>query len=96
MLAQISEIHHDSFDEEWLHEVDLDQPDSLPTTSMPSSRTGGHLVRAARTILVKTHEQTCFSPTTADYDDNIHVHTCTLSMPLKDMCAYAQLSIPHS
>jgi len=38
VLHNLCEIHHDSFNEEWLQEVDLDQPD-VPSTSTQSSTT---------------------------------------------------------
>ena len=46
VLHNLCEIHHDSFNEEWLQEVDLDQPD-VPSTSAQSSTThrGGDQVR---------------------------------------------------
>ena len=36
-LRNVCEINHESFNEEWLREVVLDQPDSEPSTSMSSS-----------------------------------------------------------
>ena len=45
-LHNMCEIHHDSFNEEWLQEVNLDEPDSVPDTSTPTpSGTGGDRVR---------------------------------------------------
>ena len=40
VLHNVCEIHHDSFNEEWLRDVDLDQHDNVPNTSTQSSTTG--------------------------------------------------------
>ena len=39
-------MHHDSFNEEWLQEIDLDQPDCVASTSIQLSQTGGEHVGA--------------------------------------------------
>lgn len=46
VLHNLSEIHHDSFNEEWLQQIDLDQP-GVPSTSTQSSTTlrGGDQVQ---------------------------------------------------
>ena len=40
VLHNVREVHHDSFNEEWLQEIDLDQPDCVASTSTQSSQTG--------------------------------------------------------
>ena len=56
VLHNVYEIHQDYFDDEWLLEVDLDEPDSVPPSALiqSSCRTGGDEVRK---ILIDYFEQ---------------------------------------
>ena len=46
VLHNVCEVHHDSFNEEWLQEIDLSQPDCVASTSTQLSQTGGEHVQA--------------------------------------------------
>ncbi len=48
VLQNVCEIHGDSFNKEWLQEVDLEQPNNQPSSTASSgSRYGGDRVREA-------------------------------------------------
>ena len=53
VLHNMCEIHHDSFNEEWLQEIDLDQPEQHTSTESSTSH-GGDLIR---TILLEYLDQ---------------------------------------
>ena len=44
VLHNMCEIHHDSFNQEWLQEVDLDQPEHHTSAEFPSGH-GGNQIR---------------------------------------------------
>ena len=46
VLHNVCEVHNDDFNEEWLDEVNLDQPDTTPHVATQQSVTGGDRVRS--------------------------------------------------